>query len=161
MRRLRLAAVLLLPCLTLVSGCTEAVTFSDTMVGLTKELEASGRKFGEQVRRHEGDREALQEAYADAVGEVGKIAKRARAMRVPADVKGAKAYHEAFLAYIDFEEDVVDHEFRKIVSAASRSDRESLFENVQRLSQREQAEIEKMKAAQKAFAKANNLTVVE
>jgi hypothetical protein len=160
MRRLRLTTLLLLPCLPLLSGCTEAVTFNEEMVGLTKDLEKAGRTFGEQVIRHEGHRSQLDDAYADVVGEVGKIAKRARAVKVP-DLKGAKAYHDAFLAYMDFEEDMADRECRKIVSAAGRGDRESLMTNLQRLNKQEQEEIARLKEAQKAFAEANGLTVRE
>jgi hypothetical protein len=150
----------MLPCLVLLSGCTEAVNFNDTMVELTKDLEKAGRTFGEKVVRHERHRDQLDEDYADVVGEVGKIAKRARAVAVP-NLKGAKAYHDAFLEYIEFEEDLADRECRKIVSAAGRGDRESLMTNLERFGKREQEEIARLKAAQKAFAEANNLTVRE
>jgi hypothetical protein len=161
MRRLRLASLLLLPCLALVSGCGEAVTFNDSMIELTQDLEKAGRKFGERVTQNEGRRDQLEEAYNDAVGEVGKIMKRAKAIRVPKKVKGARAYHEAFMAYMEFEENAANHEFRKIVSAAARGDRESLWTNLQRMGKQEQEEIAKMKAAQKAFAEANGLAVRE
>ncbi|HKI36763.1 MAG TPA: hypothetical protein VKA46_33215 [Gemmataceae bacterium] len=158
MRRLRLASLLLLPCLSLVSGCTEAVSFNDTMVQLTQDLERAGRKFGERLIQHEGKRDPLDDDYADVVGEVGKIVKRAKAVQVP-NLTGAKAYHEAFLEYMEFEEDAVDREFRKLVSAASRRDRESLMTNLERLNKLELKEVAKLKAAQKAFAQANNVTV--
>ncbi|SRR5579884_1913274 len=160
MRRLRLASLLLLPCLALVSGCTEAVTFNDSMVELTQDLEKVGRKFGEQVLKHEGHRDQLDEAYNDAVGEVDRIVRRAKAVRVP-KLKGARDYHDAFLTYMEFEQDLCEKDFRKIVSAASRGDRAALLGVMERLGKREQEEIAKMKAAQKAFAQANGLTVRE
>jgi hypothetical protein len=160
MRRLRLASLLLLPCLLTVSGCTEAVSFNDAMSEMTQDLEKAGRQFGERVVKHEGNRDQLEEDYTDVVGEVARIVKRARAIRVP-KIKGANDYYEAFLAYMEFEENMADHELRKVVSAASRRDRASLIANLERMNRDEQKELAKIKAAQKAFAQANNLTVRE
>src|SRR5207244_464888 len=83
--------------------------------------EASGRKFGERVARNVGNRDKLEDAYADVVGEVADIAKRSRKVTVPND-KEARAFHEAFLAYLDFEEHMVDYDFHKIMTHAARRD---------------------------------------
>jgi hypothetical protein len=160
MRRIRLATLLLLPCLAPVGGCSEAATFDDTLMEMTDELEEVGSTFGEQVVRHEGNQALLEEDYADAVGAVGKIVKRAKSVRVP-KANGAQAYYDAFLAYLEFEEGMTDDGFRKLVSAASRGDHKSLLTTMERLNAREEKEVEKVREAQREFARANDLPLCD
>jgi hypothetical protein len=160
MNRLRWTVLALAPCLALVSGCNEAVTFNNTLSDLTCELEAAGRKFGEQLARHEGHREQLQDAYADLVGEVGKIANRGRAVTVP-KTKEAREYYDAFLAYLDLEEHITDHDCAALVRHAADGNRAGALEVIQGLQKREAAELAKLKAAQKAYAATNGMSVVD
>jgi len=160
MPRSRWSVLALLPCLVLLSGCSEAATFNNTLVGLTRELEASGRKFGERVGRNLGNRDRLEDAYADVVGEVAAVAKKGRKVAVPND-KEARAFHEAFLAYLDFEEHMVDYDFHKIMSHAASGGRTGILDVINRLQKREQGEIARVKAAQQAYARAKNVTIME
>jgi hypothetical protein len=160
MRRFRLASLLLLPCLLCVSGCGEAVTFNNTIMELTADLEETSQKFEERVSRHEGKPGRLEEDHADAVKEAAAIVKRARAVRVP-QLTGAKELHSAFLDYAQFEEDVVQREFRKVVSAATRGDGESIQNNLQRIEKIREKAHTKLRAVQKTFAEANNVPVME
>jgi hypothetical protein len=150
----------LMPCLALVSGCSEAVLFNNTLCNLTRELEAAGKKFGDQLARHQGHAEPLRDAYADLVGEVGKIAKRGRDVPVPKN-KEAKEFYEAFQAYMDLEEQFTDREFATLVRYAGDGNRAGCLEVIERLQTREKAELAKLKAAQKAYAAANGVTVLE
>jgi hypothetical protein len=160
MNRLRWTVLALAPCLMLVSGCSEAVTFNNTLSNLTRELEAAGRKFGEAIVRHEGHHEPLQDAYADMVGEVGRIVKRGRAVTVP-KTKAAQEYYDAFLEFLDLEEHICDHECAALVRRAAAGDRAGFLEVIERLKKREDAGLAKLKAAQKAYAAANGVSVVE
>jgi hypothetical protein len=160
MPRLRWSVLAMIPCLVLLSGCSEAATFNNTLAGLTKELETSGRKFGERVAGNLGNRDKLEDAYADVVGEVADIAKRGRKVTVPND-KEAKTFHEAFLAYLDFEEHMVDYDFHKIMTHAAGMDRAAIMDVIERLQKRELKEIAVVKAAQKAYAEAKHVTIME
>jgi hypothetical protein len=148
-----------LPCLVFLAGCTEAAKFNEAIVEVAQELEAAGRHYGEQLNKYAGNRARINQLHGETVREVEDILKRARKIKVP-KLKKAKELHQAFLHFLAMQEHMVRVDFSSVGYDIATGNRSGAYQTVMRLEKSEKEELNKLQAAQKAFAEANNLSYV-
>jgi len=151
--RVILAAI---PCLVLAVGCAqqEAIKYNNEIATITKELEAMGKGFGDQLQQNRGNPAGLQAAHQDVMRRADVVFKRGRGLTPPNTTEG-KAMHEAFLSYLDTEEHIVKVEFGTLVTQLNNQG--ALQNTINRITQLENEKVGKLKGAQQNFAKANNI----
>jgi hypothetical protein len=149
------------PCLLALVGCgrrNEAVKYNNAVAGITKELEAVAKSFDADFQRSLGDPVKSKALHADFANKAGAIIARGRAI-VPPNTPEAQALHQAFLSYLDTEDDIIRNELARMLDMLSRGDQLGVQAAAQRVTQREQEKLNELKRAQAELAKANNFKI--
>jgi hypothetical protein len=158
MPKARLLVVVSLPMLVLAAGCgSEAVTFNNSMAKVTKDLEAMGQSFGKTIAS-EKDPGKLNAAHAALVTKVDGIVAEAKKIKVP-EQKEAKEFWNAFEAFLGNQEKMVKNDFKDLAAAMSANDKGKLMSILDRIQQVENGDLNRLREAQAAFAKANNIKI--
>jgi hypothetical protein len=153
-RRLLVLLPLLLPAL----GCGNraALTYNNALAGITKELEAAGKSFSDDLQRNAANPAKLDGLHADIVSKVKAITTRGRALSPPNTAEGL-AVHQAFLSYMDVEDDIAANDLAKVVTLLKQNHQIGLQDTLDRITQRENEKLDALKRAQQEFARANQI----
>jgi hypothetical protein len=152
-------ALVALPCLVAITGCSRAaVKYNNEVVGITKELENIGKQLGEDLARNGGNQARLQQLQSDASSKITEITKRGRAITPPSSAEG-QAMHKAFLSYLDTEDDIATNDLPKLATIFASARQPEIHAFFNQIEQKEQPKVNALKQAQKDFAKANNLKI--
>jgi hypothetical protein len=147
------------PCLALL-GCarSQAVKYNNDVAQVTKDLEALGKTFGDDLARNAGNPTKQKEIHADATTKATAIIQRGRTLTPPNSTE-AQALHKAFLDYLNTEEDIVKNDFPKIFTLLQQNNQAALQNLFNSISQKENARVDALKQAQQNFAKANGFKI--
>ncbi len=145
------------------AGCAgEAARFNNTIAGYNKKLNDAGKQLGEAVKpavHGEGvNVQAVKAAYDKVLAAVGEVKKDFAALKVPPGA-GAKKLAEAYGKFLQGEEKLAREQIGEIVkqAEASHPDRAKLLALIQQVKVRESADMEELLAAQREFARENNV----
>ena len=152
-------ALVALPCLLAPLGCVpESVRYNSAVTVITHELEAVGKQFGERLRENLGNPAKAKELHEQTVKDATAIIKRGKAL-TPPDTAEGKALHKALLSYLETEDRLIHVDFGSIALFAGQNKLSAAMPVMTAAQQQEQAKIQQLQSAQKAFAKANNISL--
>jgi hypothetical protein len=147
-----------LPCLLAPLGCVpnEAVRYNNDVAGITRELEATGKEFGEKLRSSQGNAAKAKQLYDEAAKTTGAIIKRGKALTPPNTPEG-KALHKALQSYLESQDQMIRVDFATIARYVGQNKMSAIPPIINAAQQQEQAQVQQLKSAQQSFAKANNI----
>jgi hypothetical protein len=153
--------VVALPCLLAPLGCvpSEAARYNNDVVDVARELEAAGKQFGEKLRANQGNPAKAQEIYTETAKNADAIIKRGKALTPPKTPEG-KALHQALLSFLETQDHIIRVDCSNIARYVGQNKMSAIAPILQAAQQKEQAKVQQLKAAQKAFAKANNILLL-
>jgi hypothetical protein len=145
------------------AGCAgEATRFNNTIAGFNKKLNEAGKRLGEAVKPAvEGgsvNAADVKAAYDKILGAVAEVKKEFAALKIPPGA-GAKKMAEAYAKFLKSEEELARDQIAQIVKLAEapRPNREKILELIQQVKAKELADMEVLLAAQREFARENNI----
>jgi len=150
-----------LPCLVAPLGCvpSEAVRYNNEVAGITRELQAAGKQFGDRLRSNLGNPAKAKELHDQIAKNGDTIIKRGKALTPPNTTEG-KALHKALLSYMETEDHIIRVDFANVARYAGQNKMSAITPIIAAAHQQEQAKVQQLKSAQKAFAKANNIPLL-
>jgi hypothetical protein len=150
-----------LPCILAPLGCvpSEAARYSNDVAGITRDLQAAGKQFGDKLQSNVGNPARAQELYDETAKSADSIIKRGRALAPPKTAEG-KALHEALLSFLETEDQIIHGDFADIARYVGMNRVSAIMPIINAANQQEKAKVEKLKAAQQTFAKANKIILI-
>jgi hypothetical protein len=143
------------------TGCNskaEAVKYNNALAGITKELEALGKSWGEDVGKNSDNPTKMKEIQSANAAKADDIFKRGRALTPPNTNEG-KALHSAFLSYLDTEEEIIKTDFPMIINSIGKGNQSDVKAQFDRVSKKEDEKVKALKDAQQKFAQANGVKI--
>ena len=137
------------------------IQFNDHLTDITDSLYVRGQAWGEQFNEVHKTRgyAALRPARESMERFVSNSIARLKAMQ---DVKDSKALRTAMISYLEFERRMISEAFKPLEALSASSTREEMqaaFSRLKSVTEAESAELQKVVAAQEAYAKANGFTI--
>jgi len=121
-------------------------------------LENLGKDFGGKLGANRGNPRLLEDLHNETLKRADTIIQRGKKL-TPLNTKEGKAFHQAFLSYLETEDELLRFDLRKITRLAGANNLSGLKSVLDQMQRRELEKVGQLKAAQQAFAKANNIRI--
>jgi hypothetical protein len=146
-----------LPCV-LIAGCmpSEAGRYCNEVGCITRELESTGKDFGERLKYCRGNPDGAKALHAEVAKTANAIIKRGKALTPPDSTEG-KALHKALQSYLETQDHIIRVDFGTIAYHVGQNRMSSIMPIINAAQKAEQAKAQELQAAQRAFARANNI----
>ena len=151
----------ILPCLLAPLGCVanEALQYNNDVAGVTRELQAAGKEFGEKLRSSQGNAAKSKQVYDEAAKNAATLIKRGKALTPPNTPEG-KALHKALQSYLQTQDQIIRVDFANIARYVGQNKMYAIAPIIEAAQRQEQPKVEQLKSAQQAFAKAHNIHIL-